>query len=115
MEEETRRYRPTKNYLEYLPAPSYNAFEVIFMIYGITSIMIDVWLLEIANSMLSDLFLDWNNEKWIWKDASTITNGNVEHEEVSIVSSLKGDINEVYFLSIFLMPCGRFNLCPWNI
>lgn len=79
------------------------------MIYGITSIMIDVWLLEIANSMLSDLFLDWNNEKWIWKDASTITNGNVEHEEVSIVSSLKGDINEVYFLSIFLMPNGRFN------
>lgn len=79
------------------------------MIYGITSIMIDVWLLEIANSMLSDLFLDWNNEKWIWKDASTITNGNVEHEEVSIVSSLKGDINEVYFLSIFLMPYGRFN------
>lgn len=61
------------------------------------------------NSMLSDLFLDWNNEKWIWKDASTITNGNVEHEEVSIVSSLKGDINEVYFLSIFLMPYGRFN------
>lgn len=79
------------------------------MIYGITSIMIDVWLLEIANSMLSDLFLDWNNEKWIWKDASTITNGNVEHEEVSIVSSLKGDIIEVYFLSIFLMPYGRFN------
>lgn len=79
------------------------------MIYGITSIMIDVWLLEIANSMLSDLFLDWNNEKWIWKDASAITNGNVEHEEVSIVSSLKGDINEVYFLSIFLMPYGRFN------
>lgn len=79
------------------------------MIYGITSIMIDVWLLEIANSMLSDLFLDWNNEKWIWKDASTITNGNVEHEEVSIVSSLKDDIIEVYFLSIFLMPYGRFN------
>lgn len=89
MEEETRRYRPTKNYLEYLPAPSYNAFEVIFMIYGITSKMIDVWLLEIANIMLSDLFLDWNNEKWIWKDASTITNGNVEHEEVSIVSLWK--------------------------
>ncbi|KAK3580907.1 hypothetical protein CHS0354_008197 [Potamilus streckersoni] len=27
VEEETRRYRPTKNYLEYLPAPNYNAFE----------------------------------------------------------------------------------------
>ncbi|CAH1775665.1 unnamed protein product [Owenia fusiformis] len=27
VEEETRRYRPTKNYLEYLPPPVYNAFE----------------------------------------------------------------------------------------
>ncbi|KAK3598792.1 hypothetical protein CHS0354_020903 [Potamilus streckersoni] len=25
--EEERRHRPTKNYLEYLPAPNYNAFE----------------------------------------------------------------------------------------
>lgn len=28
MEEETRRYRPTKNYLSYLPAHDYSAFEV---------------------------------------------------------------------------------------
>ncbi|KAK2148718.1 hypothetical protein LSH36_486g03016 [Paralvinella palmiformis] len=27
VEEETRRYRPTKNYLEHLPAAAYNAFE----------------------------------------------------------------------------------------
>ncbi|XP_056016610.1 pre-mRNA-splicing factor SPF27-like isoform X1 [Ostrea edulis] len=31
VEEETRRYRPTKNYLEYLPAPNYNAFETEIM------------------------------------------------------------------------------------
>ncbi|KAF7471910.1 Hypothetical predicted protein [Marmota monax] len=28
VEEETRRYRPTKNYLSYLTAPDYSAFEV---------------------------------------------------------------------------------------
>ena len=28
VEEETRRYRPTKNYLEYLPPASYSTFEV---------------------------------------------------------------------------------------
>ena len=28
VEEETRRYRPTKNYLEYLPTADYTAFEV---------------------------------------------------------------------------------------
>ena len=27
MEEETRRYRPTKNYLEHLPAPDHTPFE----------------------------------------------------------------------------------------
>uniref|UniRef100_A0A8D1QBG6 Pre-mRNA-splicing factor SPF27 n=1 Tax=Sus scrofa TaxID=9823 RepID=A0A8D1QBG6_PIG len=27
VEEETRRYRPTKNYLSYLTAPDYSAFE----------------------------------------------------------------------------------------
>jgi len=27
IEEETRRYRPTKNYLEYLPEPKFSAFE----------------------------------------------------------------------------------------
>ena len=27
VEEETRRYRPTKNYLDYLPNPNYHAFE----------------------------------------------------------------------------------------
>lgn len=27
VEEETRRYRPTKNYLDYLPAPQHHAFE----------------------------------------------------------------------------------------
>ncbi|XP_064610321.1 pre-mRNA-splicing factor SPF27-like [Liolophura sinensis] len=31
VEEETRRYRPTKNYLEYLPPPNYNAFETDIM------------------------------------------------------------------------------------
>ncbi|KAJ8320302.1 hypothetical protein KUTeg_001889 [Tegillarca granosa] len=31
VDEETRRYRPTKNYLEYLPAPAYNAFETEIM------------------------------------------------------------------------------------
>ncbi|KAK3104614.1 hypothetical protein FSP39_006206 [Pinctada imbricata] len=31
VEEETRRYRPTKNYLEYLPPPNYNAFETEIM------------------------------------------------------------------------------------
>lgn len=115
MEEEIRRYRFIKNYFEYLLVLSYNVFEVIFMIYGIIFIMIDVWLLEIVNSMLFDLFLDWNNEKWIWKDVSTIINGNVEYEEVSIVLFLKGDMNEVYFLLIFFMLYGRFNLCFWNI
>ena len=29
VEEETRRYRPTKNYLEFFPTPDYDAFEVI--------------------------------------------------------------------------------------
>ena len=28
VEEETRRYRPTKNYLDFLPTPDYDAFEV---------------------------------------------------------------------------------------
>jgi len=28
VEEETRRYRPTKNYLDYLPPADYTAFEV---------------------------------------------------------------------------------------
>uniref|UniRef100_UPI00398E3FDD pre-mRNA-splicing factor SPF27 n=1 Tax=Pristiophorus japonicus TaxID=55135 RepID=UPI00398E3FDD len=28
VEEETRRYRPTKNYLSYLPTPDYSAFEL---------------------------------------------------------------------------------------
>ena len=28
VEEETRRYRPTKNYLDYLPPADYNAYEV---------------------------------------------------------------------------------------
>uniref|UniRef100_A0A672KTV4 Pre-mRNA-splicing factor SPF27 n=1 Tax=Sinocyclocheilus grahami TaxID=75366 RepID=A0A672KTV4_SINGR len=28
VEEETRRYRPTKNYLSYLPTPDFSAFEV---------------------------------------------------------------------------------------
>ena len=27
VEEETRRYRPTKNYLDYLSVPNYHAFE----------------------------------------------------------------------------------------
>ncbi|KAL5015058.1 hypothetical protein ScPMuIL_009328 [Solemya velum] len=31
VEEETRRYRPTKNYLEYLPSASYNSFETEIM------------------------------------------------------------------------------------
>ena len=31
VEEETRRYRPTKNYLSYLTAPDYSAFEVSVM------------------------------------------------------------------------------------
>ncbi|XP_067685525.1 pre-mRNA-splicing factor SPF27-like [Haliotis asinina] len=31
VEEETRRYRPTKNYLDYLPPPNYNAFETEMM------------------------------------------------------------------------------------
>ncbi|XP_064630866.1 pre-mRNA-splicing factor SPF27-like [Lineus longissimus] len=31
VEEETRRYRPTKNYLDYLPPPNYNAFETEIM------------------------------------------------------------------------------------
>nr|XP_039264416.1 pre-mRNA-splicing factor SPF27-like [Styela clava] len=31
VEEETRRYRPTKNYLEYLPTPNYHAFETEIM------------------------------------------------------------------------------------
>lgn len=30
VEEETRRYRPTKNYLEHLPALNLHAFEVSF-------------------------------------------------------------------------------------
>lgn len=28
VEEETRRYRPTKNYLSYMPAPDFSTFEV---------------------------------------------------------------------------------------
>ena len=32
VEEETRRFRPTKNYLEHLPALKLNAFEVLRMI-----------------------------------------------------------------------------------
>ncbi|XP_049630215.1 pre-mRNA-splicing factor SPF27-like [Suncus etruscus] len=31
VEEETRRYRPTKNYLSYLTAPDYSAFETDIM------------------------------------------------------------------------------------
>ncbi|KAM9268451.1 LOW QUALITY PROTEIN: pre-mRNA-splicing factor SPF27-like [Morus bassanus] len=31
VEEETRRYRPTKNYLSYLPAHDYSAFETEIM------------------------------------------------------------------------------------
>ncbi|XP_046355967.1 pre-mRNA-splicing factor SPF27-like [Haliotis cracherodii] len=31
VEEETRRYRPTKNYLDYLPPPIYNSFETEMM------------------------------------------------------------------------------------
>ncbi len=31
VEEETRRYRPTKNYLDYLPAPNYSSFETEMM------------------------------------------------------------------------------------
>ncbi|XP_050410512.1 pre-mRNA-splicing factor SPF27 [Patella vulgata] len=31
VEEETRRYRPTKNYLDYLPTPNYDAFETEIM------------------------------------------------------------------------------------
>ncbi|XP_065060676.1 pre-mRNA-splicing factor SPF27-like [Rhopilema esculentum] len=31
IEEETRRYRPTKNYLEYLPEPRYTSFETAMM------------------------------------------------------------------------------------
>ncbi|KAM9321580.1 pre-mRNA-splicing factor SPF27 [Gastrophryne carolinensis] len=31
VEEETRRYRPTKNYLSYLPTPDYSAFETEIM------------------------------------------------------------------------------------
>ncbi|XP_078500517.1 pre-mRNA-splicing factor SPF27 [Lissotriton helveticus] len=31
VEEETRRYRPTKNYLSYLPTPDYTAFETTIM------------------------------------------------------------------------------------
>lgn len=31
VEEETRRYRPTKNYLDHLPAPNYTAFETEIM------------------------------------------------------------------------------------
>eukprot|EP00794_Sanderia_malayensis_P014902 gene14902-16446_t len=31
IEEETRRYRPTKNYLEYLPESNLNAFETVMM------------------------------------------------------------------------------------
>ena len=34
IEEETRRYRPTKNYLEYLPDPKFSAFEVRYIIYS---------------------------------------------------------------------------------
>lgn len=33
VEEETRRFRPTKNYLEHLPALKLNAFEVFFVIF----------------------------------------------------------------------------------
>ncbi|XP_013387057.1 pre-mRNA-splicing factor SPF27-like [Lingula anatina] len=31
VDEETRRYRPTKNYLDYLTTPNYSAFEVTFV------------------------------------------------------------------------------------
>ena len=31
VDEETRRYRPTKNYIEYLPTPNYNQFETEIM------------------------------------------------------------------------------------
>jgi hypothetical protein len=34
VEEETRRYRPTKNYLEYLSPANYSSFEVIFLHQG---------------------------------------------------------------------------------
>ena len=70
VDEETRRYRPTKNYLEHLPPLELSAFEVIYL-----------WQ-SIKFFIQCYMFLDSYDENWIWAIVSKETNGCFKHEAV---------------------------------
>ena len=71
VEEETRRYRPTKNYLEFLPPPK-TTFEVDR---GDLNLKYVMWI------SVSPF------EKWVWTIGISTANGNAQHEEVGIAMS----------------------------
>lgn len=88
VEEETRRYRPTKNYLSYLPTPDFSAFEVTKKkptqapwILLTTLISGTKW-----TALIFKIFFyypsDRNYEEWIWASGSAAANGTPEHEKV---------------------------------
>lgn len=85
VEDETRRYKPTKNYLEQLGQPLYHSFEVRDFV--------------IEKEMIDRLILDGYYEGRIRTTFQSITDGNVEYETVRDTISEKFHCNAV-FLSV---------------
>lgn len=98
VDEETRRYRPTKNYLEHLPPLNTTLFEVSGISYS--SKLQDLCWAKSSSSCLSDsrgrflvitdsyfAIADRHDEKWMGAHAAATTYGCTQYETVRAPSS----------------------------
>uniref|UniRef100_F7FQ59 Pre-mRNA-splicing factor SPF27 n=1 Tax=Ornithorhynchus anatinus TaxID=9258 RepID=F7FQ59_ORNAN len=86
VEEETRRYRPTKNYLSYLPAPDYSAFETDIMRNEFERLAArqPIELLSMKRYELPAPSSGQKNDITAWQDCVNNSMAQLEHQAVRI-------------------------------
>jgi hypothetical protein len=89
VEEETRRYRPTKNYLEHLPPLNLTAFEVMYQVTRFVLFTVVYFTLGENDTSLV-LFTDRTDAKRIREAATATPDGHFEYEEIRVTSAARG-------------------------
>uniref|UniRef100_A0A4W5LZC3 Pre-mRNA-splicing factor SPF27 n=1 Tax=Hucho hucho TaxID=62062 RepID=A0A4W5LZC3_9TELE len=74
VEEETRRYRPTKNYLSYMPTPDFTTFEVMYTLF----------LFHLCRYELPAPSSGQKNDITAWQESVNNSMAQLEHQAVRI-------------------------------
>lgn len=105
MEEETRRYRPTKNYLSYLPTPDFSTFEVRPPLPDASLNPYSQW-----DPFFSFFIcIDRNYEERVWTSGSSAAHGSPQHEEVRLRA--ENTNSKTVVLQILV----RLNVISWSL